>query len=438
MNKVRTRSLSLYLLIAVAVLGMGFYVVRYIIYGNEWASAPFNAAVYHKGALAVGRVTDRNGVILADVTDGKRSFAESKDVRRATLHAVGDLNGNIGTGALYVYAPELMGYNLITGSYSRTDAGKTIALTIDSWLNVEALRALDGRRGVVMVSNYRTGEVLCMVSSPTFDPSDPPGSPEEGVYMNRAIQSAYTPGSTFKLVTAAAAIDNISDVYERTFNCTGELETGNGRITCPSVHGSIGFEQGLRVSCNVVFGQLALDLGADTLAEYAKKLGLSERTTIGGLSTARGNFDKAPRNSPNLAWSGVGQFNNTVCPASMLRFVGAIANEGNAVELQLLKKTGMQSLLPVSSERLLSWNTAVALGEAMEVQNRQNFPGLDIYAKSGTAQLGGGKEPHAWFVGYITNEDYPLAFVVIVENGGGGTAVAGPIASRVLQAAINS
>jgi len=192
------------------------------------------------------------------------------------------------------------------------------------------------------------------------------------------------------------------------------------------------------VSCNVVFGQLALDLGADTLAEYAKKLGLSEKTTIGGITTATGNFDKAPPSSPNLAWSGVGQFNNTVCPASMLRFVGAVANEGNAIELQLLKRTRMPSLAPAGSERLLSFNTAVALGEAMEVQNRQNFPGLDIYAKSGTAQLGGGKEPHAWFVGYITNEDYPLAFVVIVENGGGGTAVAGPVASRVLQAAISS
>jgi len=438
MNKVRTRALSVYLLIAVAVLGMGFYVVRFIIHGDDWASAPFNVAVYSRGSLAVGRVTDRNGVILADVTDGRRTFAESRDVRRATLHAVGDKEGNIGTGALTAFAPEMMGYNLITGSYSRSARGRTIALTIDSWLNVEALHALDGRRGVVMVSNYMTGEVLCMVSSPTFDPGDPPGEPEEGVYMNRAIQSAYTPGSTFKLVTAAAAIDNIGDVYERVFNCTGELETGNGRITCNSVHGSIGFEEGLRVSCNVVFGQLALDLGADIIAEYAKDFGLSGRTEVGGISSAKGNFDKAPPNSTDLAWSGVGQFNNTVCPASMLRFVGAIANEGNAVELRLLKDRGVSSLIPVKSERILSWNTAIRLGDIMEIQNRQNFPGLEIHAKSGTAQLGGGKDPHAWYVGYITNEDYPLAFVVIVENGGGGSAVAGPVASRVLQAAINS
>jgi len=436
MNRVKTRALSVLLLVAIAILGMGFYVARYIIYGGEWASAPFNQSVYSKGVLAIGVVTDRNGVVLAGVRDGRRSFAESREVRRATLHAVGDSEGNIGTGALKVYAPDLMGFNLITGSYSRTGVGKTVTLTIDSRLNAEALRALDGRRGVVMVSNYKTGEVLCMVSSPTFDPSDPPGTIEEGVYMNRAIQSAYTPGSTFKLVTAAAALDNVRNLYDRVFECTGEFETGRGTVTCNSVHGTLGFEQGLRVSCNVVFGQLALDLGAETLAEYAKKLGLSERTTIGGIETARGKFEEAADNTANLAWSGVGQYNNTVNPASMLRFVGAIANEGTAVELQLKKNTGFSSVIPARTERILNKITANELKAVMEIQNRENFPGLEIHAKSGTAQLGGDLDPHAWYVGFITNKNYPLAFVVIVENGGGGTAVAAPIANRVLQQAL--
>jgi len=287
-----------------------------------------------------------------------------------------------------------------------------------------------------MVSNYKTGEVLCMVSSPTFDPSEPPATVEEGVYMNRAIQSTYTPGSTFKLVTAAAALDNVRNLYDRVFECTGEFETSRGTVTCNSVHGTLGFEQGLRVSCNVVFGQLALELGAETLAEYAKKFGLSERTTIGGIETARGKFDEAADDTANLAWSGVGQYNNTVNPASMLRFVGAIANEGTAVELQLKKSAGVSSIIPARTERILNKITANELKAVMEIQNRENFPGLEIHAKSGTAQLGGDLSPHAWYVGFITNKDYPLAFVVIVENGGGGTAVAGPIANRVLQQAL--
>ena len=440
MSKVRTRALSVLLLVAVALFGMVFYLVRYIIHADEWASAPFNAAVYRGGELSIGIVTDRNGVVLSDIVDGKRVFADSRDVRRATLHAVGDLAGNIGTGALSAFAPELIGFNLITGSYSRTGEGRQIMLTIDSGLNVTAMEALDKRPGVVMVSNYKTGEILCMVSNPTFDPANPPDNidiPEyDGVYLNRAIQSVYTPGSTFKLITAAAAIEQIPHVYDIMFQCNGELETGQGTITCPAEHGSLNFERGMQVSCNVVYGQLALDLGADTMAEYAEKYSLSERTSVSGITTAKGNFDKAAPNSANLAWSGVGQFNNTVNPASMLRFVSAIANDGNAVEQQLLKRGGLSALLPQRTQRVLDRDTARELGHIIEIQNRDNFPGLEIHAKSGTAQVGGGKNPHAWYVGYITNDDYPLAFVVIVENGGGGTAVAGPIANKVLQEAM--
>jgi peptidoglycan glycosyltransferase len=192
----------------------------------------------------------------------------------------------------------------------------------------------------------------------------------------------------------------------------------------------------MQVSCNIVYGRLALDLGADVMAEYAGRYGLSGRSSVSGIATARGNFDKGAPDSADLAWSGVGQFNNTVCPASMLRFVGAIANDGNAVPLHFMKRSGFSARFPVRSERVLERGTASGLGYIIEIQNRSNFPGLELHAKSGTAQVGGDRSPHAWYVGYITNEDFPLAFVVIVENGGGGAAVAGPIANRVLQEAV--
>jgi len=438
MSKVKTRALSVLILVAIATLGMGFYLVRLIIFGGEWASAPFNATVFRNAVLAVGAVTDRNGVMLADVTDGRRTFAENGDVRRSTLHAVGDKDGNIGTGALAVFAPELMGYNFITGSYARSNTGRQIALTIDSHLNAVAFRALDGRKGVVMVSNYETGEILCMVSAPAFDPGNPPDnfdSPSyEGVFINRAIQSAYTPGSTFKLVTAAAAIEEVDNVWNREYLCTGQMQIGGDTLVCPREHGTLGFVRGLQVSCNIVFGELALDIGAEALAEYSANFGLSERTTVSGIRTAEGNYDIAA-SSINLAWSGVGQYNNLVCPASMLRFVGAIANDGVAANLFYMRKTGVQSIVPKSTDRLLNRDTAELLGEMMELQSRDGFPGLEIHAKSGTAQVGGGRDPHAWYVGYITNRNHPYAFVVIVENGGGGTATAAPIANRVLQEA---
>jgi len=441
MYRVGRRTLSVFILIAIAVLGMGFYVVRFFIYGGTWVAAPFNSTVFTGGTLVTGRVTDRNGVVLADVNDGVRTFAESREVRRATLHAVGDREGNIGTGALRVYAAQLIGYNPVTGAYSISDAaeGNTLALTIDSRLHTEALRALDGRRGVVMVSNFQTGEILCMVSSPTFDPVSPPVTldDEEGVYLNRALQAAYIPGSTFKIVTAAAAIEKINDIYDRIFVCTGEMTLGEDIVTCPSVHGRIGFEEGMRVSCNIVFGCLALELGAETLFDYTKMYDISGRINVGGITTMSGNFAKAEVGTADLAWSGVGQYMNMVNPASMLRFVGAIANDGVAKNLFFLERTGISSIFPSSSSRLLPRETASKLGDIIEIQNSANFPGLDIHAKSGTAQVGGDMAPHAWYVGYITNPGHPYAFVVIVENGGGGTANAAPIANRVLQVAIN-
>jgi len=441
MNKVRTRAYSVLFLVAIAILGMGFLVIRFIVFGAEWATTQktFNETVFRNGRfIAAGTIVDRNGVILADTTDGRRTFSESQDVRRATLHAVGDMHYNIGTGALSVFASDLTSYNLITGSFGITGAGRQVDLTLDSRLNVIALNALGSHRGAVMVSNYQTGEILCMVSSPAFDPISPPVNPseEEGIFVNRAIQSAYPPGSTFKLVTAAAAIDNITDVYELTFTCTRETPVGNDVLICRhGPHGTLGIERGMEVSCNIVFGELALMLGSGVLAEYTEKFSLSTRTHVSGIPTARGNFDESEPGSIFLAWSGIGQHTNQVCPASMLRFVGAVANGGNAVELYFKQRTGISSVFPPRSDRIIDKATAAKLGDLMEVRNRHSFPDLELFAKTGTAQ-DDARAPHAWYVGYITNEDYPLAFVVIVENSGSGREVASPIANRVLQEAI--
>jgi len=440
MKKVKSRAVSVLLLVLIAILGMGFYVGRYIVLGSQWASSPVNAAVFRRGVLTTGEITDRNGVILARITDGRRSFASDPDVRRSTLHAVGDANSNIGTGAMLVFASDLSGFNLITGSYSVRNTGRTVKLTIDSELNTIALNALRGRRGVVMVSNYETGEILCMVSSPTFDPVNPPSNPseEEAPFLNRAIFADYPPGSTFKLVTAAAAIDKISNVYSLEFTCAGgnrgETAVGNDLLICShGPHGTLGIERGMVVSCNIVFGELALELGADVLAEYANKFGLSTSTRVSGIQTVSGNFDKGDPGSIFLAWSGIGQFNNQVCPASMLRFVGAIANDGRTVDLYYKQRTGLQSFIPSRTRRLLTANTASGLEELIEVEGASN---LLLHAKTGTAQIGPGISPHAWYTGYINNPGHPYAFVVIVENSGSGADIAAPIARTVLQAAI--
>ncbi len=443
MKKVSRRTRALWLLTGLIVVLFLVYVVRLAEGGRAWSAFPSNRSVYADGVLKVGTLTDRDGVMLATVENGARVYSDDWLTRVSTLHAVGDQAGNIGTGALSAFASRLIGYNFVTGVYSRTGAGETVALTLDAELNRAAYAALDGRNGVVGVMNYETGEIVCMVSAPSYDPNDPPdltSGAYEGVYINRFLSSTYSPGSTFKLVTLAAAIDTIDDLSDRVFTCDGGLYTQDGYVACTGTHGEQSIEDALANSCNSAFGALALELGADKLAEYADKLGLTERGAVDGIKTAAGRFTKADDETADLAWSGIGQYEDAVCPYAMLRYVAAIAGGGVAPQAHLLKQSGLGSFFGGGGERLLSATTADEIAVMMnynvyKTYGKDNFPGLELYAKSGTAEVGGGAAPHAWFVGFITNEDAPYAFVVVVENGGSGARVAGPVANAVLQAA---
>jgi penicillin-binding protein A len=446
MKRVSNRSRALLLLCALVLVGLSFYIFKYIVNGRAWVSFPSNQTVYTNGVLKVGTILDRNGVMLSDIKNGARVYSDDAAIRKATLHAVGDLKGNIGTSALTNFASRLIGYNFIAGAYSRTYVGKTLYLTIDTQLNTAAYKALAGRKGAVGIMNYKTGEILCMVSTPTFDPTAVPdiengGDQYEGVYINRFLSSAYTPGSTFKLITLAAAIENIPDLYDRVFTCEGSLKVGGDTVNDTAKHGKLSIEDALAVSCNTTFAQLSLELGADKLSDYADRFGLTRSISINGIMTAAGSFKKAAAGTSDLAWSGIGQYDDTVCPCNMLRFVGAIANGGVAVDMSLIHEKGLTGIIPPGSERLLSKATSDKIATMMnydvyKTYGQGNFPGLELYAKSGTAEVGGNLQPHSWFVGYITNKNYPLAFVVVVENGGSGSRTAGVIANTVLQVAV--
>ncbi len=446
MKRVSNRSRALLLLTLLVLAGLSLYIFKFIMNGKAWVSFPSNQTVYSDGILKVGTILDRNGVILTDIKDGGRIYADSAALRKATLHAVGDLYGNIGTSALTSFASRLMGYNLLTGTYTLKGEGKDLYLSIDAQLNSVALKALGGKKGAIGVMNYKTGEILCMVSAPTFDPMDVPdlensGNIYDGVFINRFLSSAYSPGSTFKLVTLAAAIENIPDLYDRVFTCEGSIKVGSDTVNCTKTHGDLSIEDALAVSCNSTFAELALELGADLLNNYASKFALTKSISIDGIKTNAGSFEKAESDTADLAWSGIGQYNDLVCPAGMLRFIGAIANGGVALDISLIHDKGLAELIPPGSQRLLSKATSGKIATMMnynvyKTYGEGNYPGLELFAKSGTAEVGSDAPPHAWFVGYITNEEYPLAFVVVVENGGSGSQTAGPIANTVLQAAI--
>jgi len=443
MKRIQKRTWCVLLLVLGILIGLVLYIWRLAAHGGEWAAQPYNRSVYRNGILQSGTITDRNGVILATADgNGGWTYAEDISARRALLHLIGDSSGNIGTGALSVYADRVTGYDFVTGTYG---GGGTLVLSVDAELCRAASEALAGRRGTVAVVNYETGELLCAVSSGSYDPANPPKSLEgeayEGVYMHRLFSAAYTPGSVFKLVTAAAAIENLPDLYERVFTCTGSAAYTNGGVSCMKAHGTLAFEDALADSCNCVFAELASELGGEILSEYCARFGLTGRQTVDRLQTAAGKYTVFPDGTADLAWSGAGQAEDLLNPASMLRFVAAIANQGSSPALHVLKQS---DILPFGGNvRLMKTETAEALARVMhycvvKTYGADNYPGLELYAKSGTAEVGGGAKPHAWFVGFIRNEGIPLAFVVVVENGGSGSAAAGAVANSVLQTAIKN
>lgn len=433
MKRIQRRSAAALLLALLLLLGTLVLLFRLFTQGDDWAAYNANLELYTtEGILRWGRLTDRNGVLLADSENGEYSYAEDEALRLSSLHAVGDYRGYIGSGAIQRYARLLTSYNVLSGSVA--SEGNVVPLTLDAELQKTAWKGLAGRKGCVLVENYETGEILCMVSSPSYDPYGEPDLSVDGLFLNRALSGVFTPGSVFKTVTICAAIENIPDLYERSFTCKGRVQIGENTIKCGGVHGTQTIEQALANSCNCTFGALALELGGDTLAHYAAKLGFTSSQSLDGYPTAAGNFDAVETQDSYLAWSGIGQHTDLVCPYSMLRYLAAVANGGTVQEPTLLldNRNG--------ATRLINEETASAIDEMMSYTfttrygKSGRFPNLDLCAKTGTAELGDGSS-HSWFVGYC-HTGMPLAFVVCIERGGEGIREAAPVANAVLQKAL--
>ena len=455
MRKIEKRAMVCLLLAAALAAGLVIFVFLFVKDGGKWVSFAANRHLYNsQGQLSVGRVLDRDGDLLSWVDEnGHRAYYDNATVRKATLHVVGDAQGRIGSGALVAFADKLSGYHLLTGAYSPMGAGNDLYLTVDARLNYEAYTAMNGKKGAVAIYNYRTGEVLCLFSSPTFDPEAPPDIQEgdttyDGVYLNRALSSTFVPGSVFKTVTLAAAIENIPDLFSRTFTCTGSCQVGDDVVTCPSAHGEMDIYGAFSKSCNGVFAQLAVELGPEVMAAYTEKAGLTHRYSVNGLTTAAGSFQFSGASDNQLGWAGVGQFNDLVNPMSLMIYMGAIAEGGKAAVPQLVLKTVTPLGFPSSfyfshrTGKLIEADTAATLADMMarnvtETYGAGRFPNMDICAKSGTAEVGGGKAPNSWFTGFLRNEDSPYAFAVVVEEGGSGAQTAGSIAAAVLDLLVN-
>ncbi|MBQ9674103.1 MAG: penicillin-binding protein [Ruminococcus sp.] len=472
MKRTLRRSMMVMVVAVLIVGGVGYLSYRVVTEHNTWINMSYNNHISSDGGLTrAGTITDRNGVVLAKSTNGERVYNENESIRRGLLHVVGDDTVNIGTSMQSLYRMNLTGYSFVWGLGLPTSlkGNCDMKLTVDADVCSTVYDSFDGRKGACIVYNYETGEILCDVSTPSYDPNAPPEINEEnqesyeGVYVDNVVGSSYTPGSVFKLVTTAAALKYIDDIETKEWYCEGvkkiggDDETSNVHCNDGEAHGYETLSDALGNSCNIVFAEIAEELGPEKMTEVAEEMGINANFSVGDITVKKGHYDVSKATPNQLAWSGVGQYTDLVNPMQMAIICSAIANDGKPVlpylidsDTSLLTKVGITTGGGKGSQ-MMEASVAQTIAKMMR-NNVTNFygegsfpSGLEVAAKTGTGEItlsnddGKSNKNNAWIVGYCQNDDFPLAFAVVVTDVDGyGSTYAQPIASTALQACMSS
>jgi peptidoglycan glycosyltransferase len=365
-------------------------------------------------------------------------------------------------------APEQFAQNVTDLLTARSSPGGTLVLTLDRATQQAAESALGNRKGAVAALDPETGAVLAMTTFPRYDPNDLSSHDPERIrrnwdrlikdpndpLLNRAAGGLYPPGSTFKVVTSAAALENgvsldeelpsppVYDVPQTSADIRnfGGSSCGDGSLTLP---------EALEISCNTTFAALGVRLGDRKLAAEAEKFGFNKPNPY-ELPAATSSI---PRNQdvPSTAQSAIGQRDVRVSPLQMASVAATIANGGRRMAPYVARE--------VVSDRggVVKRFEGEDLGQAIPGQvaadlkgmmvrvveqgtgTAAQIPGVEVAGKSGTAQHAEGRAPHAWFISFAEQGDRSIAVAVVIENGGDlgseatGGRVAAPIAKQVMQ-----
>ncbi len=463
-QKLRFRLLTLITIAMLVVSGAyGLYSVS--AYGNRWVSSARNTRYRSaKSSVIPGDILDRNGVVVASSDEnGKRTYQSNTLSRSSMVHLIGDTEGNVANGIESFQANYLLGFE--TSLNERVNAlldgtqrkGDTVVITADSKLQTEIVEIFlntsntRGKCGAAVVMNYKTGEVLALVSLPVYDPqniTDAIRNSSQHPYWNRALQSLMPPGSTFKIITAVAALENLPNAQNALYTCTGATQVMDEHIITDygnEQHGEISLAKAFRVSCNNAFAQTALVIGDSALRKTAENFGFNDNFLFRDLVVENSRYPTENRNSFEIAWSGVGQSQVAVTPLHLCMVSAAIANDGVMMEPRLLSR--VQSPAGAVRTRTASrvYRTACSKETAQILDGymkdvvksgtgtRAKVDGLTIAGKTGSAEgsSNGMDVTHAWFTGYIDDARYPYAVCVLVEEGGTGGSVAAPVAQKI-------
>ncbi|WP_405584236.1 peptidoglycan D,D-transpeptidase FtsI family protein [Streptomyces sp. NBC_01190] len=363
--------------------------------------------------------------------------------------------------------------DLLTGKQKQ---GGNVVTTLNAKAQQAAFEGLGNKKGAVAAIDPRTGAILAMASTPSYDPStiagnsktdeknwvalDKKNDPDDPT-QNRALRQTYPPGSTFKLVTAAAALESgkITDPDQATDSPDPYILPGTttalrneGTIPCKNAT----LRNALKYSCNTVFGKLGVQVGLDSMVGEAEKFGFNKEQFIPVRADAS-NFD-TKMSADHVAQSSIGQFDTAATPLQMAMVASAIANNGVLMKPYEVEKLVAPNLSTISQTTPSKLSTPLSPENAQKLQSMMEtvvnsgtgtnakIPGVTVGGKTGTAQHGINNEgvPYAWFVSYaMTDQGSPVAVAVVVEDAaadreevsGGGFAA--PIAKKVMQAVLN-
>jgi peptidoglycan glycosyltransferase len=293
-----------------------------------------------------------------------------------------------------------------------------------------------------------------MASRPSFDPNELEQSWEQLVndenspLVNRPTHGLYTPGSVFKILTSAAALDSGSAEPGTTYECKESIVVQGNIIRNyeGKGYGNIDLTQALKISSNTYFAQLALELGRERLKEYVKRFGFDRKPSFQFDAAASFFPDTSGMDDVELAWSGIGQGKLLVTPLQIAMVGLAMANQGQIMEPYLVQeiRDSQDGLVKKFEPRIYTQPISAQTAEAVKAMmvkvvaegtgRSAQIQAVSVAGKTGTAELGQGKRPHSWFVGFAPSQDPHILIVVIVENGGTGAEAAAPIFRKVASA----
>jgi penicillin-binding protein 2 len=348
--------------------------------------------------------------------------------------------------------------------------GSHVFLSIDMALQEEAERAFDGRAGALVALKPDTGEVLGLVSSPSFDPNQfakgiafdawlSLSEDKKLPMLNRALQSQYPPGSTFKIITAIAGLEEGVINSSSVVNCSGSISFGRWRFGCwrKSGHNAVSLHRALVESCDVYFYEVGKRLGIDKIHDYAVRFGLGSETGIPLGSERQGLVPDTDWKMAKMktGWylgetfvNAIGQGYVAATPVQMAVMMAAVANGGDVYQPTILR--GADPVLIRKAD--VKPETLDLVKDALQgVVNEPSGTGwtaksavTTICGKTGTAQVVGLRrgnqsnaekfKDHAWFVAFAPNERPEVALSVLVEHGGHGGSAAAPIAKKAIEA----